>query len=86
MPTILPIKELKNTAEIVRTCNSAKEPIFITKNGYGELVVMSMEYYQTAFAKQQIADMISVAHNDVLNGNTIDGKEFFDKMGEKYEK
>lgn len=86
MPTFLPIKELKNTAEIVKTCNSVKEPIFITNNDYVELVVMSMDYYQAAFSKQQIADMISVAHNDVLNGNTIDGKEFFDKIGEKYEK
>ena len=42
MPQIVPISHLKNTSEISEMCHSTKEPIFITKNGYGDMVLMSM--------------------------------------------
>ena len=46
MPQIIPIKELKNTSEISDMCHKADNPIFITKNGYGDMVIMSMEVYE----------------------------------------
>ena len=46
MPRIIPIRELKNTNNISEICRSTNEPVFVTKNGYGELVVMSMETYE----------------------------------------
>lgn len=46
MPQIRPITDLRNTNEISELCHAKKEPIFITKNGYGDLVVMSMEAYE----------------------------------------
>lgn len=46
MPRILPIKELRNTNEISDKCQAKAEPIFITKNGYGDLIVMSMKVYE----------------------------------------
>ncbi|MEG0369558.1 MAG: type II toxin-antitoxin system Phd/YefM family antitoxin [Hungatella sp.] len=46
MPQIIPIKELKNTAEISEMCRTAQEPIYVTKNGYGDMVIMSMEIYE----------------------------------------
>lgn len=46
MPYIIPIKELKNTAEISDMCNKSKEPICITKNEYGDKVIKSMESYE----------------------------------------
>ena len=49
MPIIRPITDLRNTTEISELCNSRKEPIFITKNGYGDLVIMSMETYDSMF-------------------------------------
>lgn len=45
MPQIIPIKELKNTSEISEMCHRTEEPIYITKNGYGDMVIMSMENY-----------------------------------------
>ncbi len=42
MPQIRPITDLRNTTEISNTCHARREPIFITKNGYGDLVVMSI--------------------------------------------
>ena len=39
MPQIRPITDLRNTNEISNLCNAKREPIFITKNGYGDMVV-----------------------------------------------
>ena len=46
MPQIRPITDLRNTNEISEICHAQKEPVFITKNGYGDLVVMSIETYE----------------------------------------
>lgn len=46
MSKIIPIKELKNTSEISDLCHKTNEPIFITKNGYGDMVIMSMDIYE----------------------------------------
>lgn len=46
MPQIRPITDLRNTNEISDICHAKREPIFITKNGYGDLVVMSIETYE----------------------------------------
>ena len=46
MPKIRPITDLRNTNEISEICHSENEPVFITKNGYGDLVIMSMETYE----------------------------------------
>lgn len=50
MPVIMPIKDLRNTSEISDMAHKTQEPIFITKNGYSDLVVMSSELYDK-FAK-----------------------------------
>ena len=47
MPQIRPITDLRNTTEISELCHAKNEPVFITKNGYGDLVIMSMETYET---------------------------------------
>lgn len=47
MPSIRPISDLRNHfAEITRDVQSSKEPVFLTKNGVGSIVVMSMECYE----------------------------------------
>ena len=46
MLQIRPITDLRNTNEISEICHSNAEPIFITKNGYGDLVIMSIETYE----------------------------------------
>lgn len=47
MPQIRPITDLRNTTEISELCHAKNEPVFITKNGYGDLVIMSMETYES---------------------------------------
>lgn len=47
MPNIRPISDLRNNfSEISRIVHEEKEPVFLTKNGYGDMVVMSLEQYE----------------------------------------
>ena len=46
MPKIIPITDLRNTTKISELCHGKNEPVFITKNGYSDLVIMSMETYE----------------------------------------
>ena len=46
MPRIIPIRELRDTTRMSELCHSTKEPVFITKNGYGDMVIMSMEIFE----------------------------------------
>lgn len=85
MPQIIPIRDLKNTSKISEKCKESKEPIFITKNGYGDMVIMSMEVYEESMAKLYAAKLINESLEEVEKGiKMIDGDEFFDKMRRKY--
>ena len=47
MPIIRPISDLRNRAlEISELCHTEEQPIFITRNGKGDLVVMSQAHYE----------------------------------------
>ena len=63
-PRILPINELKNTANIFKICKESETPIVITKNGYSDMVLMSVELYEQTIAKMQAAILINEALND----------------------
>ena len=54
MPQIRPITDLRNTNEISEICHKNQEPIFITKNGYGDLVIMSIETYERQLALLEV--------------------------------
>jgi len=42
MPKIIPIRDLKDTSTVSELCHESSEPIYVTKNGYGDMVVMSI--------------------------------------------
>lgn len=87
MPQIIPIRDLKNTSIISKKCKESNEPIFVTKNGYGDMVIMSMKVYEESLAKLYAAQLINESINEVENGiKMIDGDEFFEKMRQKYAK
>ena len=46
---IIPMSELKNTTGIERRCAEENGPVYVTKNGYGKLVIMTMEVYENMF-------------------------------------
>ena len=68
MPTIMPIKDLRNTSEISELAHKKQEPIFITKNGYSDLVVMSAELYERFVQTYKIDQAIYEAELEVEAG------------------
>ena len=68
MPQIRPITDLRNTTEISEICHQSHEPIFITKNGYGDLVVMSIESYERQLAKAALYVKLAEAEKQVADG------------------
>ncbi len=87
LPKILPVNELKNTASIMKICQESPVPIVITKNGYGEAVMMSVKLYEEMFAKMQAAALINASLDDIENGATpVNGTEFFGAMSARYGK
>jgi PHD/YefM family antitoxin component YafN of YafNO toxin-antitoxin module len=87
MPKIRPITDLRNTNEISELCHKENEPIFITKNGYGDLVVMSMETYEKKIALLEVYQKLAEAENQIKQGESlIDGETVFKNLREKYDK
>lgn len=68
MPTIMPIRDLRNTSEISELAHKKQEPIFITKNGYSDLVVMSAELYERFAQINKIDQAIFEAEAEVNDG------------------
>ena len=76
MPQIRPITDLRNTNEISEICHARKEPLFITKNGYGDLVVMSIETYESMVENADIDAAIAKAEAEFeQNGELFDARE-----------
>ncbi len=84
MPHIIPIRDLKKTSELSELCREAKEPVFITKNGYGDMVIMSMETYEKTMLMNDIYRKLDTAEQSIAIGEVIDGFESLRKIREKY--
>jgi len=70
MPIIKPISDLRNKSnEISKLARISNEPIFITKNGEGDLVVMSMTHYSKMQLKLELFSKLSVAQDQRINGD-----------------
>lgn len=71
MPQIRPITDLRNTAKISELCHARREPLFITKNGYGDLVVMSIETYEEMMETAKTDAAISEAEQEYAAGGVL---------------
>jgi prevent-host-death family protein len=71
MPQIRPITDLRNTNEISDICHAKKEPIFITKNGYGDLVVMSIETYEAMLEERELDTAIVEAEAEYASDSHL---------------
>lgn len=83
MPKIRPITELRNTTEISEICHSELEPVFITKNGYGDMVVMSIETYEQIMELNKIDSSIYEAENDNCD-ELLDAREVLSSLRRKH--
>jgi prevent-host-death family protein len=77
MPNIRPISDLRNNSnEISEFCRTTREPVFITKNGVGDMVVMSIEMYERQQAQLDFYVKLAEAEAEIAAG--AKGVEFFD--------
>ncbi len=84
MPQIVPISHLKSTSEISERCHSAREPIFITKNGYGDMVLVSMENYERMVRMTKIYEELEESECQMEAGQTMNAREHLASVREKY--
>ena len=73
MPRIIPIRDLKKTSELSQMCRDSNEPIFITKNGYGDMVIMSMETYERALYLDFIYHKLEEGERSIRSGDLMNG-------------
>lgn len=81
---IIPMRDLKNTVEVERRCAEENGPVFITKNGYGRLVVTDIDYYEKTMRKMDEAITILDGLKDVKSGNTVEGDAAITNIRSKY--
>ncbi len=84
MPQIVPIKELKDTARVSEMCHKSSEPIFVTKNGYGDMVLMSMETFETMYQRQKLYRELDISERQIKDGKTKEVREALADVREKY--
>lgn len=84
--TIIPMRDLKDTVEIEKRCMEENGPVFVTKNGYGRLVVMDIDYYQKVFSKLYEANLLLEGLEDLKQNKVVDGESVKARLAEKYGK
>ena len=81
MPVIRKSADLRNSySDISDFCHKYREPVFITKNGAGDLAVMSIETYEAIIGKQRLYKLLEEADKDVENGNFLTEEEMEKEM------
>lgn len=85
MPRIRPITDLRNTNEISEICHEKNEPVFITKNGYGDLVIMSIETYEQMIQVIETDTAIAEAEAEYkCADDLLDAKKVLDSLRRKH--
>lgn len=84
MPRIVPIRDLKNTTAISTLCHEDEEPIFVTKNGYGDMVIMSMETYEKSLFLANVYEKLDEAKQDMENGRYSSVEDAIARIKEKH--
>ena len=79
---IRPVSDLRNNfADISRTVHETAKPVFLTKNGYGDMVVMSMEAYESLRFESEVYAKLQAAEREAeLTDARYSPKEVFEAM------
>ena len=85
MPQIRPITDLRNTTEISEAVHARRDPLFITKNGYGDMVIMSIEAYEEMVETATVDNAIRDAEREyAAEGVLLDAREALSTLRRKY--
>jgi prevent-host-death family protein len=78
MPSIRPSSDLRNKYnEISEFCHKYSEPVYITKNGHGDLAVMSIETFERLVGKFELYKLLDEGMNDLKNNRVIPAEDAF---------
>jgi prevent-host-death family protein len=82
---IRPISKCQNSFnEVAELCRSEREPVFITKNGYEDLVLMRVKDYENSVARLELYDKLAVAQRQIDEGaELIDHDTMFAELKER---
>lgn len=86
MPSIRPSSDLRNHYnEISAFCHRYGEPIYITKNGVGDLAVLSIEAYERLVGRFELYALLERGMDDVKAGHGKPAEQVFDRLAEELE-
>lgn len=81
MPNIRPSSDLRNKYnEISEFCHKYSEPVYITKNGQGDLAVMSIETYEKLIGKFELYKLLDEGMEAVKSRRVVPAKSVFEKI------
>ena len=85
MPVIRPIRDLQNTTKISQFVKSVNEPVFITKNGVNDMVLMNDAVYERIMAQNEIYRKLAEAEAEVAAGEPLlNANEVLKELRAKY--
>ncbi|TCK92658.1 prevent-host-death family protein [Natranaerovirga hydrolytica] len=86
MPTIRPSSDLRNKYnEVSEFCHKNLEPVYITKNGKGDLAVLSIEAYERLVGKYELNKLLNEGIEDVKNNKLLSVEDSFKRIREGLE-
>jgi len=81
MPAIRKSADLRNNySEISEFCHNYREPIFITKNGQGDLAIMGIETYEEMNGRLELYQKILLGLSQIKNGETVPEEKIMKKI------
>ncbi len=84
MPTIKSSTDLRNNYNEISTfCHETKEPVFITKNGRGDLAVMSIDLFNKFMSKYELYRLLDQSESDFNNNRTLSFEESMRNLREE---
>ncbi|MCL2152201.1 MAG: type II toxin-antitoxin system Phd/YefM family antitoxin [Oscillospiraceae bacterium] len=84
MPQIIPIEKINKTIELSQLCHDSKEPVFITNEGYSEMVIMSMDTYIKTMLLSDTYRKLDEGERSIQLGHVMDGFDSLQIVREKY--
>ena len=81
---IIPIRDLKNTSDISDMCHRVAEPVYVTKNGYGDMVIMGMEVYEGMLEKLNMYRELEISETHICDVSTREAAESLKELRNKY--
>ena len=86
MQNIRPSAELRNKYnEISKLCKETREPVYITVNGHGDTVILSLEQFNQMQAELELLKMLAESEEDIRNGRVSPIENTFSDIRKKLE-